>query len=330
MEELNDKLLPWVQAHADDTFFVIVWAMGTHHPFTTPDEVNDPSKNLENEPEVPGSQAWMRRQPKSNRDDVRNRYNLAVEYSDQKFGDLLTVLKEEGIYEETSIIVTADHGEGLGGHGRLEQAPEAIQTVLKRVLGERRARYYGLFDTPAFVGHQGIPPYEEFVHVPLLLKPAFNVIESDSYDELVELVDIRQTVRECIGLKTDEEDQGVSLFSQLVNQDLTKEYVFANYHLHNGHIEYRSVRSDNGALCSRVYHRPQLREVPTTAGIQSLLACLEPRHMTLDAADSTLEKRLKHELEVHINDCKTYQQVKPDRVVIDEETENQLSDLGYR
>jgi arylsulfatase A-like enzyme len=49
----------------------------------------------------------------------RNRklYAAEVEYLDSQFGRLLEGLEERSRYDETLLVVTADHGEGLGDHG---------------------------------------------------------------------------------------------------------------------------------------------------------------------------------------------------------------------
>jgi choline-sulfatase len=41
-------------------------------------------------------------------------YDTGVRYADDHIGDLLNVLAEEGILEQTAVIVSADHGENLG------------------------------------------------------------------------------------------------------------------------------------------------------------------------------------------------------------------------
>lgn len=51
--------------------------------------------------------------------DVKRLYDAAVWYADKQFGRLVDELKRRGEYEDTLIILTADHGESLTEHGIL-------------------------------------------------------------------------------------------------------------------------------------------------------------------------------------------------------------------
>lgn len=50
---------------------------------------------------------------------LRN-YYAAVTATDDQFGRLLQVLEEEGLAEDTIVVLTSDHGEMMGSHGWLE------------------------------------------------------------------------------------------------------------------------------------------------------------------------------------------------------------------
>jgi len=55
---------------------------------------------------------------KMNDDEIKSGiYRADVNYMDSQFGRLIDSLKEEGLYENTIIVVVADHGQGLGDHG---------------------------------------------------------------------------------------------------------------------------------------------------------------------------------------------------------------------
>ena len=49
--------------------------------------------------------------------EIRRGYFAGVNFIDQKIGSLLQALKDEGIYDDTLIIFTSDHGDMLGDHG---------------------------------------------------------------------------------------------------------------------------------------------------------------------------------------------------------------------
>ena len=49
--------------------------------------------------------------------DIRRRYLEEVEYTDREIGRLLSALRAAGRLDDTLVILTSDHGEGLGDHG---------------------------------------------------------------------------------------------------------------------------------------------------------------------------------------------------------------------
>src|SRR5699024_530024 len=41
-------------------------------------------------------------------------YDCGIRYTDECVGQILDLLKEQGIYEDTAVIITSDHGENMG------------------------------------------------------------------------------------------------------------------------------------------------------------------------------------------------------------------------
>jgi arylsulfatase len=48
---------------------------------------------------------------------ARRLYRAALRWTDHKLGELLRFCRDEGLYEDSLVILSADHGEGLGEHG---------------------------------------------------------------------------------------------------------------------------------------------------------------------------------------------------------------------
>lgn len=61
---------------------------------------------------------------------VRGLYAGDVRYADELFGVLMQVLDKHKLLKDTIIIVTSDHGENLGEHGRMEHQFSLHETVL--------------------------------------------------------------------------------------------------------------------------------------------------------------------------------------------------------
>ena len=108
---------------------------------------------------------------------VRALYDSNVSYQDKVLGDLIAKLEAAGIWNETMLIITADHGDEQWEDGR--------------------------------VGH-GASSRDMLVHVPLLIHypPMF---PAGKHPEGTELVDVVPTVADALGVQTDPEWQGQSL-----------------------------------------------------------------------------------------------------------------------
>ena len=91
----------------------------------------------------------------------RKQYAAEVSYVDDKIGQLVASLKRAGIYDDMMIVVLADHGEHLGEHD--------------------------LWFTHAL-------PYEETLHVPLIIKLPRSRCHGTVVDQPVSLVDVLPTV----------------------------------------------------------------------------------------------------------------------------------------
>jgi arylsulfatase A-like enzyme len=111
---------------------------------------------------------------------MRSWYDGAIAYIDHCIRDLLDFLKQLGLYDDTLVIITADHGENFGDHG----------------LG------YHLFCL-----------YDSLIRVPLLMSYPRLRANGTRIDSLVSLTDVLPTVLELIGcdLRDYPEIQGKSL-----------------------------------------------------------------------------------------------------------------------
>ncbi|PSG98644.1 MAG: hypothetical protein BRC29_00775 [Nanohaloarchaea archaeon SW_7_43_1] len=66
-------------------------------------------------------------------DVVESRYDAEVAYLDYRVGQLIDKLKKEGVYEDTIIVFTSDHGENFGEYNRLLYHDTALNESLTRV-----------------------------------------------------------------------------------------------------------------------------------------------------------------------------------------------------
>lgn len=149
--QVNEALLPWLETNANKPFFAWAHYFDPHQP---------------HEPPAPYSHLY-----------ASDLYNGEIAYADQSFGVLVNRLKELGVYEKTLIILTADHGEGMGDHN------EETHSMLV---------------------------YNSTLHVPLIIK-APQSAKGRRISQRVGTVDIFPTVMEVLGFPLPNNIQGRSL-----------------------------------------------------------------------------------------------------------------------
>jgi arylsulfatase A-like enzyme len=108
---------------------------------------------------------------------ARDSYDDCLSYLDEQLGILLDELQHRGVLEQTLIVLTADHGEGLGEHG--------------------------LFD-------HGESLYRTEIRVPLLIVPPSGV-QSSIVDQTVSLRDLPATIVDLVGQENGSPFPGDSL-----------------------------------------------------------------------------------------------------------------------
>jgi len=118
--EINDIALTWLrELRASDPaspFFAYLHYMEPHTPYRCPTAkkpCQDGAKNLARRL-VEGDWSFTEQE----RNAIRTFYDAEVRATDEALGSLLAALEEEGFRDDTWLILTSDHGEMLGEHGR--------------------------------------------------------------------------------------------------------------------------------------------------------------------------------------------------------------------
>jgi hypothetical protein len=97
------------------------------------------------------------------------RYRMSLQYLDVQFGDLLDSLAASGLADRTIVVLTADHGEGLGDHGQMLHGPNTFEEDIGVPLafgipgqpGKLIEETVGTIDmAPTLVDLLGAPPFE--------------------------------------------------------------------------------------------------------------------------------------------------------------------------
>lgn len=146
-------------------------------------------------------------------------YDAEIRYVDRCVGRLLDELRERDRYDETLVVITADHGEEFGEHGVYREH---------------------------WSTHDGTQ------RVPLLVKPpADTEYDPGGRDHLVTNVDLAPTITDYAGLSTPDSWQGSSLREILANADANgRDRIVVDHGLYTAQ---RAVRTDRWKFI-RTYH----------------------------------------------------------------------------
>lgn len=168
----TDRAIAWLDGARDPArpFFLFVHYFDPHDPYDPP----EPWKSRF--ARAPGAapslaDALLRR-------DLVDAYDGEIAFTDAEVGRLLAHLAARGLERDTLVVVTADHGEGLGQHG--------------------------------VVGH-AVNVYEEAVRVPLVLRWPGRLPAGGVVAEPVDATDVLPTLLELLGLPAAPDDAGRSL-----------------------------------------------------------------------------------------------------------------------
>lgn len=201
-EELNARFLPWLQSHSREKFFAFIHFWDTHQaPYRCPgyrDRFYQPEDNYEGLPvrQAPAGYkyvpAWGRvgeivwgqslkdrygyfevdggvgsvEHREGKFDLSHDLYDCSVAYLDNQIQRILDTLSGLGILDKTMIVLTADHGEGLGNHG--------------------------------IWGH-GLP-YDDTIHIPLILWRPGYISQGHRVKGFAQHIDVAPTMLDLMGI----------------------------------------------------------------------------------------------------------------------------------
>jgi len=168
-EDLTESVVEWLETDAEDDFFAFCWSIEPHMPYDPPEGYRDYT-----DPEYDGPVDGQREtltnvETNADLEQLKALYDGGIRYNDDELGPIVNALKDQGIYDETMIVVLGDHGDAFNEHDRLTH------------------------------GHL---PYDELIHIPLVIKP---VTESGVTQQVVEetacLVDVPATIMSATGIE---------------------------------------------------------------------------------------------------------------------------------
>lgn len=157
----------------DKPFFFNLNFWGPHEPFFAPTQYLDMYRDME----IPKWESFeeditdapkiyeLIRRPELDWEFFQNtlrHYYACITHIDNQIGRLVKFLKEKGVYDDTVIIFSADHGDNQGCHGKLENKSYSM--------------------------------YDDTTKVPMIIKPAIKDYQGYIHNALVGTCDIYSTI----------------------------------------------------------------------------------------------------------------------------------------
>lgn len=163
-----------------DNWFLQIESFSPHEPFAAPREYKDlyPGKEKGKKYEWPDYAPV--KEGEEEREEVKYAYFASLTMCDEQLGRILDFMDENGMWEDTMLIVNTDHGYMLGEH-------------------DYWAKNY-------------MPCYDEVVHTPLFIwDPRFSKGKGTRRNSLVQTIDLPVTLLTYFRMKAEDRMQGVDL-----------------------------------------------------------------------------------------------------------------------
>ena len=209
--DVVDHAEAWFDKHRAGPHFVWVHMYDPHDPYEPPPPFSEKYKD--------------------------HLYDGEIAYADSALAHWIAYLKKAGVYDNSIIIVTGDHGEGLGEHGE---------------------------DT------HGLFLYDSTLHIPLILKTPASANHGTVVEAQVRTTDILPTILAATGISPPAELNGESLFplinasakgAENINAATSNRELFGetDYPLRWGWAPLRALRTENSKLIEAP--RPELYDL---------------------------------------------------------------------
>jgi len=126
--QVTDRALRWLEAEGERPFLLWVHYFDPHAPYQPPAAFEQPTE----EAVAPASTRLPAHLPdaRSLAELIRG-YRGEIAYTDAQVGRLLDGLEALNLRDRTAVLVTSDHGEGLGDHGLLEHGENLFSELVR-------------------------------------------------------------------------------------------------------------------------------------------------------------------------------------------------------
>ena len=260
-----DQAISFIQTQkeAGRPFFLTLMPHPPHPPW-----------NLESQPpgyleKIPETLAWSPNVPEDHRfrrDPLGSRcYYAMAKHMDDTVGRFIDFLDETGLSEDTIVVVTSDHGEMLGSHGR----------------------------------NSKLLPYAESVNVPVILRWKRHIREGHRIETVHSPIDHLPTLTALAGLLPASEVDGQDLSSAILGDQVIERrgVLMGNYTSHYNFFDSQTVWPEWRAVRTRRY-----TYVEWLSGEKTLFDNLEDPYQLTNRIEADSYQEVRRELEARLQD----------------------------
>jgi arylsulfatase A-like enzyme len=185
------KGIDWLKSHPTEKFFLFLHTYETHHPHSPDKRFADlftdgysgtlPARiSIDLIRRINSGETVI---DEEDRRYIVGLYDGEIRSLDEAFGTFVRCLKSTGLYDRSLIIITSDHGEEFGEHGR--------------------------------TGWHSHTLYDELLRVPLIMKLPGSLFASTRVEGVVRSIDILPTILDIVDIPPEENFEGSSLVESM-------------------------------------------------------------------------------------------------------------------
>jgi arylsulfatase A-like enzyme len=208
-DQVVELAVPFVRKHRDEPFFLMLFFVDPHDPYHAPPPYED-MYVAPGAPPLIRSPHWeLGNYTPAQIERMQATYDGALHYTDTAMGRFFDTLRELGVYDKATIIVTADHGEAFGEHNVFLHAHHL---------------------------------YDEIVRAPLLVRSPNMSVRGAYHNGLFQTIDLMPTLVRYFGGTVPKRLPGADIFAHLARPELVDPKRFVICEFHNFGIHRRMIR----------------------------------------------------------------------------------------
>jgi arylsulfatase len=210
-KKIQEKALSFIEENKDNPFFMYYASPLPHLPLQAPKDYVDRYRKIfgEEKPYIGDDSYFPNRYPRAT-------YAAMVSYLDDQLGEIITLLKEKEIYENTIIIFSSDNG------------PTYLGGVDFDYFESSKPFSNGYGRTKGFV-------YEGGIRVPLIASWPKHIKPNTKSNHISAFYDLMPTICDIAGVESPDNIDGISFKSTLLDQTQKQhEFLYWEFPSYNG------------------------------------------------------------------------------------------------